>query len=1112
MFNPQKEAKEYTALEIISLHLEKYLNLPKKEGSNELEVRFGTRNIHRITKIDLEQVIQKLKSLNFVSTNETGNYTLNIQNEFVDLNTGKTKLSNLRTTIEGFSNIQTYCKTNSIEEVKKTSRSSIIYLLKSFVKDGETTVFPVNVDDFNLRISYQNEKNLDERSSMIKSMLSNWADTKKVFRLINRVTYTHPSYPFKVDISIVKMGRKNKRGQIIPVYKLEDSDLFSNPETYEIELELDNTLVAPYYGFDRPENVEKAMKKLIKIIVGGLQNTHYPISYPEQTKVLDQYMTVLHGEKHEIKKILPKHFCGPSSYTLELKNVQPLNEDFNVPNIRNKYTVTDKADGTRKLLFINGTGKIYLINMRMLVEFTGTFTKDKKIFNTIIDGEHILHNKNGRYINLFAAFDIYYINGKSVRDKQFAPQADDEVKNNFRLPLLVKIIKSIKIEGVTKKEVSFRVEYKKFYTEGVGGTIFDGCNTILKNEKEGMFEYETDGLIFTPMEMGVGGNKKNEASSPFKTTWIYSFKWKPPEFNTIDFLISTLKDANNNDKISNIFQTGSNLTQATKLDQFKTLVLRCGFDEKKHGYLNPCKDMIDDNLPKVTDKDDNSDYKPVPFYPTKPYDSEAHICNIFLQTDDAGNKQMMTTDGEVFTDNMIVEFKYDATKEKASRWIPIRVRYDKTAEFRQGIKNYGNAYHVANSNWHSIHYPITHEMISTGVNIPSLDVDDDVYYNRISKVSFTKALRDFHNLYVKLVLIKNVSNKGDTLVDFAVGKGGDFTKWIKSKLAFVFGIDISKDNIENRLDGACARYLNYKKQFRVMPSALFVNGNSAMNIRNTDAMYSEKDKMITKGVFGEGPKDPKIIGKGVVRSYGVGSEGFSVSSCQFALHYFFENARSLENFLRNVSECTKVGGYFIGTCYDGNEIFNALKTKKQGEGIVIKEGEHKLWELRKEYDHDEFNPDVTSLGYSIDVFQETINQFIREYLVNFDYFVRCMENYGFIVEDGDDIRKLGFPRAIGNFSLLHQQMESKLQSQRRMINEIGKANEMTANEKKISFFNNYFIFKKVRNVDASKISLSDAVESVEVVETVVPEPPKENPVKKKGRKPKLKIKKDDENI
>ena len=49
----------------------------------------------------------------------------------------------------------------------------------------------------------------------------------------------------------------------------------------------------------------------------------------------------------------------------------------------------------------------------------------------------------------------------------------------------------------------------------------------------------------------------------------------------------------------------------------------------------------------------------------------------------------------------------------------------------------------------------------------------------------------------------------------------------------------------------------------------------------------------------------------------------------------------------------------------------------------------------------------------------------REWKVGPEQYIglRCMENYGFIVEDGDDIRKLGFPRAIGNFSLLHQQME-----------------------------------------------------------------------------------------
>ena len=95
----------------------------------------------------------------------------------------------------------------------------------------------------------------------------------------------------------------------------------------------------------------------------------------------------------------------------------------------------------------------------------------------------------------------------------------------------------------------------------------------------------------------------------------------------------------------------------------------------------------------------------------------------------------------------------------------------------------------------------------------------------------------------------SVSQKGDTLIDLAVGKGGDIPKWIEAKLKFVLGIDVAGDNIENRLDGACARYLNYKKDFKTMPRALFVKGDSSVNIRNTDGIFTEKGKQIVKAVF-----------------------------------------------------------------------------------------------------------------------------------------------------------------------------------------------------------------------------------------------------------------------
>ena len=292
--------------------------------------------------------------------------------------------------------------------------------------------------------------------------------------------------------------------------------------------------------------------------------------------------------------------------------------------------------------------------------------------------------------------------------------------------------------------------------------------------------------------MGVGSDRIGTTTKPLKKTWEYSFKWKPPEFNTIDFLISTKKNDDNTEFIGNIFNNGIDVTNDNQIKSYKTLILRVGFNERFHGYINPCKNIIDDDIPEYQEIDNTQEYKPLQFFPTNPSDNDAGVCNVILQKLNNGNSVMMTDEGEVIDDNTIVEFKYDLTKDKLWRWVPIKVRYDKTADFRSGGNNYGNAYHVANSNWHSIHNPITKNMISTGLNIPEELGDDDVYYNRVSNTTNTRSLRDFHNLFVKKKLISNISRKNNTLIDYAVGKGGDLSKWIDSKFNFVFGIDISK--------------------------------------------------------------------------------------------------------------------------------------------------------------------------------------------------------------------------------------------------------------------------------------------------------------------------------
>lgn len=1080
-----------TLNDILKFHL-KDSNYEARMGNNqnELEVRFGTRNIKKITRIDFDNVIKKLKSLDYYCNNQEGNHILKIQPEFEDPKTGEIKTSSIRTEIQGISNIQNYCNLNSVQSIieQNPHKTVVSFTSKSYAKNNNQPIYPIKNDDFNLKISYQKESNLPLQSKIVQRIIEKWQDSKKLFRYMNRLTFLHNDYPVKIDLSIVKTSGLDKNYKPKLSYTFDESNILNNQEIYEIEIELLNDKVGPNKLFNDVDKIESLLKKTITHVLSGLQKTNYPISYVEQNEVIQDYLKLI-GKESE-KRVNTSDFCGPSSYTLQMKNIVPLDEMSKTPNIRDYYTVTDKADGERKLMYISKSGKIYLINTNMEIEFTGVKSKDKEQYNSLLDGEHILHDKFGNYINLYAAFDIYFIKNNSVRELGFVPIDQEEEKSKFRLPLLISYIDKLDF----KEGKGIKIKNKEFMLDVNADNIFGCCKQLLEKIEKKLFLYKTDGLIFTPIKNGVGADKPGKSSKLRKTVWDYSFKWKPPEFNTIDFLVTTKKSENGEDFIGNLFVEGSDMTNENKIRQYKTLELRCGFNLKEHGFINPVNDMIEDNIMKSGEIDNNEIYQPALFYPSDPSDDEAHICELFLINDDAGNKQMVTEEGETFTDNTIVEFKYDMSKPKRNRWIPIKVRYDKTVDYKKGGKNYGNAYHVANSNWYSIHNPITDEMLKTGDNIPENIQDDDVYYNRISNINNTQALRDFHNIVVKKKLITSVSNRGDTLIDYAVGMGGDFPKWIQAKLSFVFGIDISKDNIENKLRGACARYLNYRKDYSSMPSALFVHGNSGLNIKSGDAVKSERDKMITKAVFGEGTKSESKLGKGVYKQYGKGVEGFNISSCQFALHYFFEDVDMLTNFMRNICECTKINGYFIGACYDGKLIFEKLKNKKKGEGITLMNNSntHKIWQITKQYDNEKMKDDSTSINIGIDIYQETINKTFREYLVNFDYLIRIMENYGFVPLDDSDAKKMGLPSGIGNLREIYSVLEEDFEKNNKIKKDIKQALNMSDQEKYISFLNKYFIFKKIRNIDAKSVKI-DIVDEDE-------EEDNKNEVKKKSDK------------
>jgi hypothetical protein len=117
-----------------------------------------------------------------------------------------------------------------------------------------------------------------------------------------------------------------------------------------------------------------------------------------------------------------------------------------------------------------------------------------------------------------------------------------------------------------------RIDSKEFYPITTDDDIFSACKYILTKDKEGLFEYNTDGLIFTPASMGVGGDEIGKVGKLSKSTWDYSFKWKPAHFNTIDFLVTTKKSQNGTDEITPIFQDGIQTDSTVQINEYKTII------------------------------------------------------------------------------------------------------------------------------------------------------------------------------------------------------------------------------------------------------------------------------------------------------------------------------------------------------------------------------------------------------------------------------------------------------------------------------------------------------------------------------------------------------------
>jgi SAM-dependent methyltransferase len=1040
------------------------IQLAISNSDTELEVIFKNVSFNKdISKTDFNNIVSRLKSYSLKETS----YTDNLDIRFL---TGYEKTSNMRITINGISEIQKYCKHN---DIKKIDGSKCEYISKYRFTNGKSKVFPIKIPNYSLKINLNKEVKVSKQQ--ILSLQTGWTKKNKIFRLKKRYSFITNDNLFRYDLSIVKSSKKNKRGDsYIYSRDFEGSEILDSNEFYEIELEYiggTRDKLLNLSGLSLDEKINFIFGKMVEymgIILQVLQKSYFILPKNKTKNILLEYARLAKNNNKFKGYIDRKCWIGPQPISLSMKHIRIQKEEENVLfNIRKGYCVTEKADGERHLLYISKDKKIYLINNRFEVKYTGCTVKNAS--NCIFDGELITKNKKNVNIVLFLIFDLYFANNQDYRSRQFARTEDDKSQGveESRLEILNTIITNEEFkyeknndtseeEGEVdySRDIVFNWKIKEFYFGDItnfSNKIFESTKIVLTKEKSNIMDYETDGVIFNPVKLPVGGYDEKGAHNKIGITWDAQFKWKPAKDNTIDFLVEVLQTKNNKGIYSDkIGYTYNDYMGTKKLVKYKTLILKTGFNPSMHKKINPCTMMIEGKELSFNHKE----YISKEFQPNFPEDKEAYLANIEIKGNTNNERMLCIKDNNEIETNMIIEMSYDKNKEQKWRWIPRNVRYDKTAQLRNGDSQYGNPFHVAESIWKSYHNPISEEMITTGNNIPDETQEEEVYYSRIisRNKSETKPMLDFHNLFVKYKLIKSVCEikKAENLIDLACGKAGDLPKWKKSNLKFVFGVDISRDNIENLKDGACVRCCNQKEELKKIKT-VFCVADTSKNLKNLMAAKNDEYKKILSVMYGKSSINKTTLSSGFQEIWNKAENKFDIVSLQFALHYYFKDLKSLNGLIQNIKENIKEGGYFIGTCFDGETVFNKLKKVKENSFIEGFKNRTRIWRIKKGYSNNELNDDHTSLGIPIWVYVETINKVFKEYLVNFKYLVSVMKDNGFELENNRVLLPYNLESS-SLFSNLFQKLEKTSEF-------IGSSMKMSAGEKDFSFMFRYFIFK-----------------------------------------------------
>jgi len=376
----------------------------------------------------------------------------------------------------------------------------------------------INIYDYNVRLNKAKETEITEKK--FKEILTDKAKELNIvfdkiepdnYRIKNRWSFApdvkkgqvidNPFMYFRIDLTHVTGWTKEITGP------LDQRIITKKPvNTFEIELELID------YPIKQKSNIgiDKIILNAILEITKLIQDSNYPMTSQEIYALITEFNGYFKPDIRKLEDKKSRQANRPWTFS-KFKFFNPLNKPINIKInnliVEQNLWITDKADGSRKLLYINqNAGYLiyppndvskFLVNGKDVRETQLLVYSGGPLSSSILDGELIVNNNGNKE---FLVFDILYDRGQNLMDLPFEE----------RFLHLRKLL-----------ENTFPIKLKTFYNQGsIPNRIRNTIKTISTKN------WTNDGLIL---------NKSNA------NYYINSsvFKWKPVDKMSIDFYIKS---------------------------------------------------------------------------------------------------------------------------------------------------------------------------------------------------------------------------------------------------------------------------------------------------------------------------------------------------------------------------------------------------------------------------------------------------------------------------------------------------------------------------------------------------------------------------------------------